>query len=778
MFDRIPVEMRAFPQWVVWRYEESDGGKPTKVPYSPITGRHASVIVPQTWTSYEQAIHILNTTNWYSGLGFVLTDADPFVFIDLDDPWAVDPSGRPKHTDPAHVMALQREVFDQSRSYAELSPSGKGLHIIGRAAVPSGRKRGSMEIYSSERFMTMTGNVYRDAPIQSEFELADSLWHRLGAGSVASASFAGLEHARYTNDEILQTANNAANADKFKDLFYDGNWQKYYASQSEADFALVDIIAFYSENRAQTKEIFLASKLAQRDKSKRADYVGYMLNRCFDRMLPPVDIEGMRDQLKAALTRQDKEQPPPIPTVAPPPIAMAAPQNSIYRLPPGLVGELAQFIYAQAPRPVPEIALAGALGLMAGIVGRAYNVSGTGCNLMILLLAGTGSGKEAIASGIDKLMAAVTREVPAAVDFIGPGKIASEQALIKYFSRNANSFVSMVGEFGIQLKLMASPFASPHMQGLMAMLLDIFNKSGEGKVVRPSIYSDRDKNTASFLSPAMTLLGESTPEKFYEALDETMISSGLLPRFTIIEYYGKRPKLNPSHTHAVPSYELVDKLATVAANALQLNSQNKAMHVQLDHEAQSMMDQYNEHIDLNINSADFEIRKELWNRAHIKALKLAAIVAVGCNPYTPVINQEIAAWAIDICTADVRNMLKRFDAGEIGIDNDETKQISKVMDVVKDYVTKAWSDVQKYSSSPAALHGDNIIPFSYISRRLSAVSVFRKDKAGATRAIERAVKTIIERGDIQEVSRAELSKKYSCSAKAFMITSMKAFGLA
>ncbi len=46
--------------------------------------------------------------------------------------------------------------------------------------------------------------------------------------------------------------------------------------------------------------------------------------------------------------------------------------------PPGLVGEVAQFIYKAAPRPVPEIALVGAIGLIAGIVGRCFNISRTG----------------------------------------------------------------------------------------------------------------------------------------------------------------------------------------------------------------------------------------------------------------------------------------------------------------------------------------------------------------------------------------------------------------
>ncbi|WBF76964.1 hypothetical protein PSV3_00262 [Septimatrevirus PSV33] len=146
-----------------------------------------------------------------------------------------------------------------------------------------------------------------------------------------------------------------------------------------------------------------------------------MLNKCFDRMLPPVDVDGLRNKLDEAIAKKEaadraaalsqNSEATPHPKAPAPNLNEV---SKVYSVPPGLVGEIAQYIYAQAPRPVPEIALAGALGLVAGIVGRAYNISGTGLNQYVLLLAPTGTGKEAIASGIDKLMAQVIRTVPAA----------------------------------------------------------------------------------------------------------------------------------------------------------------------------------------------------------------------------------------------------------------------------------------------------------------------------------------------------------------------------
>ncbi|AKI28731.1 DNA primase [Stenotrophomonas phage vB_SmaS-DLP_2] len=771
-FNNIPHEMRIYPQWVVWRYEDTDSKKPTKVPYSAKTGHLASVTDPNTWAGFDECVNAMSS-GWYAGIGFVLTENDPYSFIDLDDT-------------KGDQTALDRQIkiFNEFNSYAERSPSGSGLHIIVKGAIPSGRRRSFIEVYSSLRYMTMTGDVYRNAPINDCNELLNILWGQMGQGSVAVAHYAGLAEAKETDEQVYNRAVAAANGDKFAEL-YAGKWEGMYASQSEADFALVDIIAFYTQNRAQISRMFRASGLGQRDKAKRDDYVSYMLNKCFDRMLPPVDVDGLRNKLDEAIAKKEaadraaalsqNSEATPHPKGPAPNLNEA---SKVYSVPPGLVGEIAQYIYAQAPRPVPEIALAGALGLVAGIVGRAYNISGTGLNQYVLLLAPTGTGKEAIASGIDKLMAQAIRTVPAASDFIGPGEIASAQAIIKYMSRGPTSFVSLVGEFGIYLQQMASVNAPPHLTGLRRFLLDAYNKSGEGKVLRPSIYSDKDKNTTAVLSPSFTLLGESTPEKFYEGLHEGLISEGLLPRFTMIEYHGERPALNPGHLSAQPSFELIDRLSTLCAHALMLNSQHKAIHVQTDATARELFQQFDAHCDANINTSDREVRRHLWNRAHVKALKLAGIIAVGCNPYDPTITADVASWAINLVVADVRNLLARFDAGEIGIDNDETKQLAKVIATVKDFVVSPWPDVAKYAGEGMSnLYSNRIVPYSYVQRRLAAVAVFRKDRIGASGAIKRALKTLCERGDLQEVSRATLAKDYGTSAVAYMVAHPGVFGL-
>ena len=765
----VPDEMKAWPQWIVWRYEETDGIKPTKVPYSPRSGKLASVTDPRTWATFDEVCACLQT-GWYAGAGFVLTDGDPFAFVDLDDSEGDD-----------ETLQKQLTIFNETTSYAERSPSGKGLHIIVKGGIPSGRRRGKIEVYSSLRYMTMTGDVFRAAPVNNEQAFLTSLFDMLGKGKAATAYFAGMEEAKETDEQVWNRAATAANADKFGELWR-GNWQGMYSSQSEADFALVDILAFYTQNRAQICRMFRASALGQREKANRDDYVNYMLNKCFDRILPPVDIEGLRNQIEAALDARKRAEAEGQ--------AMTKRQEIVtgevipksdggkYPVPPGLVGEIAQYIYAQAPRQVPEIALAGAIGLMCGICGRAFNVSNTGLNQYVLLLAPTGTGKEAMARGIDKLLNAVVKTVPTANEFMGPGSIASSPALIKYMAKGPKSFVSIVGEFGLYMQQLGSHNAPPHLIELRKLILDLYNKSGQGNMLRPSIYSDRDKNTPEFPAPGFSLLGESTPEKFYEGLHEGLLSEGLLPRFTLIEYHGKKPPLNRNHAYATPSPDLVERLASLFAIAQGLNSQSMAQNVGFTPEAQSIMDQYEVRCTANENSAERDIIKQVWSRCHVKAMKLAAIVAVGCNPYVPTIDDETAQWAIRIVTEDATNLLRRFDAGEIGVNNEEGQQLAAVMKAVHHFVVSPWREVATYAGDSAAgLHSDRVVPYSYLHRKLANVAVFRKDRRGATQALKNALRTMTERGDLGEISRAKMSQDYGSSSVAYGITRPAAFDL-
>lgn len=812
-FSNIPAEMRNFRQWLLWRMEwRSDDVnhelKPTKIPYQPRPGGYqASVTKPSHWGSFDEAVSapfcdtgkIWESTDpatEFNGIGFVFTDNDPFCGIDLDD----------THGD-REAYERQFKIFREFNSYSELSPSGNGLHIIIKGEVPGGkgRRRAAIELYSRERYFTMTGNVQNPAPVEERQDLLSLLFEQMG-GKAEEYDYADEKAQTQSDEEILAIARGAANADKFNAL-YDGDWQPLYAGdQSRADFALVDILAFYSRNTAQITRLFMASQLGQRDKAKdRPGYVSFMVKKSFDNQLPLIDLEGFRiqfdkqaDRLLAdnnvavyanagegddgrnrekstAATPRTEPGLTPAPSEASGSHGLIVPATPVV-FPPGLVGEVAEFILAASPRPVPQIALAAAIGLLSGVMGRAYNVSGTGVNQYVLMLARTGVGKDAIGVGISKLMNAVKQSVHAAVDFQGPGQLVSSAGIIKWLNEKPAVFC-ILGEFGLSLQQMAAPNANAHLLGLQKTLLEIYSRSGKGATFDPMAYSDKANNTATIASPSLTIIAESVPGRFYEMLDEAMISSGLLPRFMIYEYLGNREYFREGSEHVQPSFSLVQKLSDLLAQCLSLGNNGNVHNVPMTAEARDKLKEFDRWTTDEMNRDKTNLTDELWNRAHLKAMKLAAVIAVGQNYLNPIITLDEALYAMNEVVKQTKRLLNKFEDGETGnaASNAETKQRQELYKAVGRYMSYPQEKaIGKYGGSKE-MHDAGVILDSHIQKRVISMAAFRLDKFGASNAIKRALAYMLQSDEMRELSQAQTFERFGTKAKAYIVTMPEPF---
>jgi putative DNA primase/helicase len=154
--ENIPDELKTYRSWVVWRYEERPGeDEPTKILYSPHTGRRAKTDDMRTWASFDDALDAFQEGG-YSGIGFVFSSGDRYTGLDLDN-------SRDPETGVIEPWAEQ--TISALGGYAEVSPSGRGVHIIVRGELPqrarhkreqNGRK---IEAYSLRRFFTITGRA-------------------------------------------------------------------------------------------------------------------------------------------------------------------------------------------------------------------------------------------------------------------------------------------------------------------------------------------------------------------------------------------------------------------------------------------------------------------------------------------------------------------------------------------------------------------------------------------------------------------------------------------
>ena len=162
--------------WVTWKYELPPGAtKKTKVPYQTNPRLRASTNKPNTWTTYAAATRAAAK---FDGIGFVLTNSGIAAF-DIDH-------CRNAETGEIHPWALS--LVERCNSYAEITPSGTGLRIIGSSSgdklktaqkpVP-GANGVTCEIFRNQGYITVTGQVLKSAPLVSLDEQITTLLQEL-----------------------------------------------------------------------------------------------------------------------------------------------------------------------------------------------------------------------------------------------------------------------------------------------------------------------------------------------------------------------------------------------------------------------------------------------------------------------------------------------------------------------------------------------------------------------------------------------------------------------
>ncbi|WP_224338252.1 hypothetical protein [Haloprofundus halobius] len=248
ILDGLPNVLVERDQWVCWRSEKR-GGKSTKIPVGPGVGSFASSTDSETWSDFETALEY-HQRGQADGLGFVFTDEDPIVGVDLDD--CRDPES-------GEVDEDAQDIIERLDSYTEVSPSGSGFHVLVQGELPEGRnRRGKIECYDNARFFTVTG-AHVDGTPQTVKRRQDALAgiHREYISSAsesqsrnspetvtASEDDSSVEGAGLSDSGLVEKAMGASNSAKFERL-WNGNTSGY-DSNSEADMALCCLLAFWS----------------------------------------------------------------------------------------------------------------------------------------------------------------------------------------------------------------------------------------------------------------------------------------------------------------------------------------------------------------------------------------------------------------------------------------------------------------------------------------------------------------------------------------------------
>lgn len=263
----IPQQLKNSGLWCCWRYIERDG-KPTKIPFNPVTGKPARSNDRETFGRFEQAAFALDMGR-YDGLGIGIFD--DICAIDIDH-----------CIENGAFSSLAEDIVNEMNSYWEISPSGKGVRILFRAPglqydkaryYINNQKLG-LEIYAAgitQKFVTITGNTQEHIGINSRTEEIHRILERFMRRSVPQNPISKPVNTNPSfrislDDElVIQKAKRAKNGALFERLM-SGNYSDYLSTttnepdQSAGDLALCNMLAFWcSKDPTQIDRIFRTS---------------------------------------------------------------------------------------------------------------------------------------------------------------------------------------------------------------------------------------------------------------------------------------------------------------------------------------------------------------------------------------------------------------------------------------------------------------------------------------------------------------------------------------
>jgi hypothetical protein len=740
----IPDELKLLPQWVCFDLTE-DG---RKIAYTPGTDNKAASNRPREWRSFNAALKDVESGK-RQHLGFCFSSSDPYVFIDLDDP----------------QDSEQAEVFERIVSYAQRSVGGSGAHIIyrgtfaGNGRHPAFPKAG---IFKDRRFCLMTGDVIdgRSKILRVDDDLSQAVHTWLGTASSGYGE-AELEETVPTIPDLAVVEDGESRFAKFEALCC-GRWQQfeeYRGDHSTADHAFLAMLCDLTDCNEQVRRIFYYSGMWTADREEKKS--GHGFRGYVDRTIRK--IRGKQAHFREIIGRfrfdpVDDEDADDAPIEVSEPVKKESNRSDISlisSLPPGLVREIAEYSLRTSFYPLQEASLLVGLTLVSGIAGRAYlTPTMSGLNLWSILVGGTSCGKDEFQAGMGRLFSALEKRGLRSVTKLYGGELVSGPAVEQVFL-DRRRYISYMPEFGDAFKSLANPLAPEHTRTLNRALLNSYKASDAHGAIRARRKAQGVDGVESIPRPCLVLAGEATPESLYGAMGTRELATGFLQRFLLVDVPTTSWSLdeNPEASKA-PGSRLLDKLEqlVVFCDSLEVESRKGPDHICLDGDpkALELLQEYRRSRRREImNCPDGLVRKEAINRAGLKAVRIAGILAVAADIHAPRITVEHAEWATRFVDRTDDALLGRFASGEIG--SGQTKQEAEIRKAAHDIRAMATAARKRLGMTPAVARDSAMLPLSVLKARVVHSATFSTDRAGAVTAFDRCIDSMVKSGTFSKV---------------------------
>lgn len=341
-----------------------------------------------------------------------------------------------------------------------------------------------------------------------------------------------------------------------------------------------------------------------------------------------------------------------------------APVDPLTQPLPGVLEALAQWSLQTAAHPVRAYAVAAALAIASTVCARRYATDRANYSSLYFLVVGTsGTGKEHVRRTINAVLRASD-----AAHLLGPNEWTSRSAVWSSVLQQPQS-LAVIDEFGQFLGAASGGSEGAAMKnGVLTAIMELFGRLDD-IALTPQFatltLSQKQKKAAerkAIERPALSVVGLTTPNEWYDSLKGNRVSSGFLNRFLVLEANVPRGDL-ADVDDVPPPAAVVDWVRALLAPHCDLDTPNRAEHIPpprrltVTPEAMHAFRAFKRECNARADVLEAEKLGELPMRAAEQAMRLALIAALATDPSATQIAPQDAQWGVSVASYQLARLI-------------------------------------------------------------------------------------------------------------------------
>jgi phage/plasmid primase-like uncharacterized protein len=343
-------------------------------------------------------------------------------------------------------------------------------------------------------------------------------------------------------------------------------------------------------------------------------------------------------------------------------------------------------------------ALQTALAIGSLVCGRGFKTDYNNfASIYFICVGKSGTGKETPKTVIENVLSASNMQM-----YIGGDGYTASGAVFSMLL-DAPKHITVIDEFGRYLEAGKEGNGTHNQREANTTIMEAFSRCHS--VIRPKAYSSMTagkeakaalKNRHVY-NPAITLLGMTTPDTFFNAIDKGAIKDGFINRFIISISDAERQVRR--HAPYVPVPErLTDWVHIIQdryGRAHSASEPAEPITLEFTNEAYEAQIEFQEFCIEQANALERFGMAEITGRSNEIAMRLSLICALSDNPNAEIIELRHMNWAIEYVKFYLLKIIKPFKMKMSGSDFEAQKKavLSALRDAGAEGVT--WRDMMK-----------------------------------------------------------------------------------